>query len=374
MGNENNIFDYIAWRGDLSFSQDPLNEVDALIFAVLSYLDWDIEHARGTNIALAPILQSVAEPMLAQNAQVTSNGLIDREQVLKMLPILGRTTRFSQVKVLNYQHKYDEDVTLQFAAISFLLPNDELVISYRGTDDTLVGWKEDLNMSYAPFVPAQEEAKRYLEDIADKFPQSLIHVSGHSKGGNLAIYAAANANYSVKSRLLGVYNNDGPGFHQEFLQTAAYQSVAHLLHTFIPNSSIVGMLLEHEEAYQVISSTAKAFLQHAPLSWEVIGTKFVYLEERSSLGKYSDAVISNWLATCSASEKAEFIDALFDILASGRAKSLSEITEGDFFVHWFHMLKTYNGMDKEKRELLSDLLKRLMNEIKNETVRDKIFN
>ncbi len=374
MGNENNIFDYIAWRGDLSFSKDPLNEVDALIFAVLSYLDWDIEHARETNIALAPILQSVSEPMLAQNAHTTSNGLIDREQVLKMLPILGRTTRFSQVKVLNYQHKYDEDVTLQFAAISFLLPNDELVISYRGTDDTLVGWKEDLNMSYAPFVPAQEEAKRYLEYIADKFPQSLIHVSGHSKGGNLAIYAAANANYSVKSRLLGVYNNDGPGFHQEFLQTAAYQSVAHLLHTFIPNSSIVGMLLEHEEAYQVISSTAKAFLQHAPLSWEVIGTKFVYLEERSSLGKYSDAVISNWLATCSADEKAEFIDALFDILASGRAKSLSEITDGDFFVHWFHMLKTYTGMDKEKRELLSDLLKRLMNEIKNETVRDNIFN
>lgn len=374
MGNENNIFDYIAWRGDLSFSKDSFNEIDALIFAVLSYLDWDIKYARETNIAVAPIFQSISEPMLAQNAHATSNGLIDREQVLKMLTILSHTARFSQVKALNYQYKYDEDVTLQFAAISFLLPNDELVVSFRGTDDTLVGWKEDLNMSYAPFVPAQEEARCYSEDIADKFPQSLIHITGHSKGGNLAIYAASNANYSVKSRLLGVYNNDGPGFHREFLQTEAYQSVSHLFHTFIPNSSIVGMLLEHEEAYQVISSSAKAFLQHAPLSWEVIGTKFVYLEERSALGKYSDAVISNWLATCSSSEKAEFIDALFDILASGRAKSLSEITEGDFFVHWFHMLKTYTGMDKEKRELLSDLLKRLMNEIKNETVRDKIFN
>lgn len=374
MSEENNIFDYLAWRGDLSFAIDGFNEIDALIFAVLSYLNWDnAEHSASLEPALAPSLKSAAAPMLAKDDKEESLGLIDKEQILEMLTALGESTRFCEVQALGYQYKCDEAVTLQFAALSFLLPNKSLVIAFRGTDDTLVGWKEDLNMSYAPFVPAQEEAKKYLKVISEKFPEHKFYLTGHSKGGNLAIYAAVNASAEVKKRILGVYNNDGPGFHREFLTTDSYKSVSHLLHTFIPNSSVVGMLLEHEESYQVIASTAKAFLQHAPLSWEVLGTKFVYLEERSEFGRYSDAVISNWLATCSDAEKEEFIDVLFDILASGRAKTLREITEGEFFLHWWHMIKTYSGLDKEKRELLGNLLKRLMSEIKDEAVRDNKF-
>lgn len=374
MNEGNNIFDYLHWRGDLSFITDEFNEIDALIFAVLSYLNWDnIEHADSLQPSLASALKDAAAPMLAKDNKEESLGLIDKERILEMLTFLSTTVRFCEVKALGYQYKRDEKITLQFAAVSFLLPDESLVIAFRGTDDTLVGWKEDLNMSYEPFVPAQEEAKKYLEALAAQFPAHKIYLTGHSKGGNLAIYAAVNASAEVKSRILGVYNNDGPGFHREFLSTEAYKSVSHLLHTFIPNSSVVGMLLEHEESYQVIASTAKAFLQHAPLSWEVLGTKFVYLEERSEFGRYSDAVISNWLATCSDAEKAEFIDVLFDILASGRAKTLREITEGEFFLHWWHMIKTYSGLDKEKRELLGNLLKRLMSEIKDEAVRDNKF-
>lgn len=374
MNDGNNIFDYLHWRGDLSFIIDEFNEIDALIFAVLSYLNWDnIEHADSLQPSLASALKDAAAPMLAKDNKEESLGLIDKERILEMLTFLSTTVRFCEVKALGYQYKCDEKITLQFAAVSFLLPDESLVIAFRGTDDTLVGWKEDLNMSYAPFVPAQEEAKKYLEALAAQFPAHKIYLTGHSKGGNLAIYAAVNASAEVKGRILGVYNNDGPGFHREFLSTEAYKSVSHLLHTFIPNSSVVGMLLEHEESYQVIASTAKAFLQHAPLSWEVLGTKFVYLEERSEFGRYSDAVISNWLATCSDAEKAEFIDVLFDILASGRAKTLREITEGEFFLHWWHMIKTYSGLDKEKRELLGNLLKRLMSEIKDEAVRDNKF-
>lgn len=374
MSEENNIFDYLAWRGDLSFMKDSFNEIDALVFAVLSYLNWDnAANTASWDETIAPALKITATPMIEKDDKAESLGLIDKEQILEMLKILGDTERFQEVQIAGYSYKCDEEITLQFAAASFLLPNDGLVVAFRGTDDTLVGWKEDLNMSYAPFVPAQEEAKKYLEQAATAYPEHHIYITGHSKGGNLAIYAAVNAESATKNRILGVYNNDGPGFHHEFLTTEAYKSMSHLLHTFIPNSSVVGMLLEHEESYQVIASTAKAFLQHAPLSWEILGTKFIYLEERSEFGKHSDAVISNWLATCSDAEKAEFVDALFDILASGRAKSLREITEGEFFVHWWHMLKTFNGMDKEKRELLSNLLKRLMIELKNEAVRDNKF-
>ena len=154
------------------------------------------------------------------------------------------------------------------------------------------------------------------------------------------------------------------------MQTEEYKLVSPLIHTFIPESSIVGMLLEHEESYQVISSSAKAFLQHAPLSWEVMGKSFVYLESRSQFGRYTDNVLRNWLKTCTNEEKEEFVEALFNILASGRARTLWELTEGDFLHHWRSILKTYSGLDKEKKDLLNDLLKRLMGEIKKEAIRD----
>ena len=369
MGEKNNIFSYLKWRGDLSFAQDPFNEVASLILSVIAYLNLVQSEKIATIVpALAP---SLAEVSLALEGKKNNRlAMISVEEIIDVLHLAAQTERFREVKALGYICHNDEEVTMQFAAVTFLLPNEEMYVAYRGTDDTLVGWKEDLIMSYAPYVAAQEEALEYLKYIAEQIPKKAIYAGGHSKGGNLAVYAAVKAPEEIKKRLRGVYNNDGPGFQQEFLLSEEYKSLSPLIHTFIPESSIVGMLLEHEESYKVIASSAKAFLQHAPLSWEVMGKSFVYLESRSQFGLHSDNVIRNWLKTCTNEEKEEFVEALFNILASGRARTLWELTEGDFLHHWRTMLKTYSGLDKEKKDLLNDLLKRLMGEIKKEAIRD----
>ena len=369
MGEKNNIFSYLKWRGDLSFEIDPFNEVDSLIFSVIAYLNLArTEQITTITPALAP---SLSEVSLALDGKKNNRlALINIEEIAGVLHLAAQQERFRDVKALGYICHNDEEITMQFAAVTFLLPNDQIYVAFRGTDDTLVGWKEDLIMSYAPYVAAQEEALEYLKYIAEQIPQKEIYIGGHSKGGNLAVYAAVKAPEKIKKRLRGVYNNDGPGFQQEFLQTEEYKSISSLIQTFIPESSIVGMLLEHEESYKVIASSAKAFLQHAPLSWEVMGKSFVYLESRSQFGRYTDNVIRNWLKTCTNEEKEEFVEALFNILASSRARTLWELTEGDFLHHWRTMLKTYSGLDKEKKDLLNDLLKRLMGEIKKEAIRD----
>ena len=369
MGGKNNIFSYLKWRGDLSFEADGFNEVDSLIFSVIAYLDLaKAEKIHTITPGLAPSLREVS--LAVDGKENNRLALIKVEEIVGALHLAAQTKRFSEVKILGYICHNDEETTMQFAAVTFLLPNGEIYVAYRGTDDTLLGWKEDLIMSYAPYVATQQEALEYLKYISEQIPNKAIYTGGHSKGGNLAVYAAVKAPEEIKKRLKGVYNNDGPGFQEEFLQTEEYKLVSPLIHTFIPESSIVGMLLEHEESYQVISSSAKAFLQHAPLSWEVMGKSFVYLESRSQFGRYTDNVLRNWLKTCTNEEKEEFVEALFNILASGRARTLWELTEGDFLHHWRSILKTYSGLDKEKKDLLNDLLKRLMGEIKKEAIRD----
>ncbi len=369
MGGKNNIFSYLKWRGDLSFEADGFNEVDSLIFSVIAYLDLaKAEKIHTITPGLAPSLRDVS--LAVDGKENNRLALIKVEEIVGALHLAAQTKRFSEVKILGYICHNDEETTMQFAAVTFLLPNGEIYVAYRGTDDTLLGWKEDLIMSYAPYVASQQEALEYLKYISEQIPNKAIYTGGHSKGGNLAVYAAVKAPEEIKKRLKGVYNNDGPGFQEEFLQTEEYKLVSPLIHTFIPESSIVGMLLEHEESYQVISSSAKAFLQHAPLSWEVMGKSFVYLESRSQFGRYTDNVLRNWLKTCTNEEKEEFVEALFNILASGRARTLWELTEGDFLHHWRSILKTYSGLDKEKKDLLNDLLKRLMGEIKKEAIRD----
>ena len=266
-----NIFTYCQWRDDLTMQQSPCCHVDNLIFCCLSYLNWD-GIAEGFTAAESISLRDAARlwehrPTAEQKVRVET----DRD----LLRQTAASRRFGEVRLFRYAEQFSETRQQQFSATAFLLDSDTVYVAFRGTDNTLTGWREDFNLSFLPYVPSQAAAAAYLRGILS-LGFSNVYVGGHSKGGNLAIYAAVNAESAAKNRILGVYNNDGPGFHHEFLTTEAYKSMSHLLHTFIPNSSVVGMLLEHEESYQVIASTAKAFLQHAPLSWEVLGTSTVF--------------------------------------------------------------------------------------------------
>ena len=236
-----------------------------------------------------------------------------------------------------------------------------------GTDTSLAGWKEDFNMSFLSAVPAQARAAAYAADMAALCPDMPLRIGGHSKGGNLAAWAAIHLPADLQEhRLLSAYNNDGSGFARDMLETPEYRRVADKLHTYIPESSIVGVLLEHAEDYAVIDSANRSVMQHEPMSWSVIGPRFVHLGQRSQMGKLSDGVLQEWIGSMTPAEREQFTDALFDVLSlSGKARTLDDLRSGGL-VSGAALLKQYAGADEQKKKIISEIFRRLAVDVKDE--------
>ena len=273
-----NIFDYLAWRGDLSFGNAPLCPVDALIFSMLPYIrleDFVPPSARDEPVRLADAASAYfANPPKKVNPDVNH---------AKLLQLLAEAPRFAPLRLLAAQKEVDRESVMQFAAITVLLPGQNLFVAFEGTDDTLIGWQEDFRMSYECPVPAQLRARSYLRAVAAAHPLRRIFVGGHSKGGNLAMYAAVHSGPEVRYRIRAVYNNDGPGFCDDTLSSTEYAEMRERIHTYLPQSSIVGVLLEHDESYKIVKSEAKGLAQHDPYTWQIRGNDFEYTAERTAL-------------------------------------------------------------------------------------------
>lgn len=259
---------------------------------------------------------------------------------------------------------------MQFAAVSFLLPDGSVYAAYRGTDMTIVGWQEDFNMSFLSAVPAQVKAAEYAGAVARACPRRALRIGGHSKGGNLAAWAAVHLDEKLqRQRLIAAYNNDGPGFSRDLVDTPSYQAVADRLFTYIPASSIVGVLLEHAEDYEVVDSTARSIMQHEPLSWCVEGPRFVHLGQRSQLGQLSDGVLREWIGSMSSREREQFSRAFFDILSrGGRTKTLEDLRSGGLAAG-AALIREYAGADEEKKKIISEIFRRLAVDVKDELMK-----
>ncbi len=352
----NNIFDYLAWRGDLGFDVAPFNEVDNLILSVLSYIDFSTVIPPEPNNGGMTL--EAAERRLAElDRDRQELGLIIPDQTCDFMKRASRTKRFSKLLLFSYVDKLDEQMSLQFSATSFILPDKSIFVAFRGTDDTLVGWKENFNMSFASPVPAQISAVDYLVDVAMS-KRGKIRVGGHSKGGNLAIWAAVNAPWRIQRRIIAAYNNDGPGFEEKITERSEYKLVAPRIFTYVPESSVVGMLLEHTESYMIVKSSQNTLWQHDPFSWVVNGSEFVKTDELSSFSRRTDKVLSEWIASMSPKERQIATDALFDILESTGAKTLSDINAGKI-KNLGNIIKSLNNVDKNTRERLAQLVRRL---------------
>lgn len=321
------LFDYIKWRGDLSFTEAPFNEVDSLIFSLISYVDFEnivsAEHG-GTKVPI----KAAANAYFTKNPNIKkiSVGLIVPKDIVRLFRAIKDCRRFRNVELSAYVNKIDLEKQMQFSAITVFPGDGSMVIAYRGTDDTIVGWKENFNMSFLPVVPAQASAAKYLEEAAKKHSDgSSIRLTGHSKGGNLAVYAAVNASKSVKKRLNGVWSNDGPGFNKNILEDEDYIDLRPIIHSFVPENAVVGMLLEHDENYTVVKSRQKGMLQHDGVSWEVMGGTFVYSKEVSSDSKRLDKVLKEWIREMTPEQLEQFTEALFQVLSADNALTLTEL-------------------------------------------------
>ena len=316
------ILDYLAWRGDLSLEQAPFGPVDALALAAASYIHFDDLIPGGPE---APVpLGRTAERYLA--LPPSRRGRSRGEKDLALFRALADSPRFAGMGLCRYADTFLPEEETQFSALAVLLGDGSAFLAFRGTDATLVGWKEDFNMCFLDVVPAQLEAASYIGDFARRFPGPLV-LGGHSKGGNLAVAGASLCPVKVRDRIKTVYSFDGPGFTDYLLARPGYQELLTRIRTFVPQSSVVGLLLGHEEPHTVIRSDQEGLFQHDPYSWQVLGPDFVQVEDIDSGSRRIDRALKTWLAGLTKRQRETVVDTLYDLLSSGDAKMVRDALE-----------------------------------------------
>ena len=342
-----NIMDYIRWRGDLTFSQAPLNPVDGLVFSALAYVHYAGQTEAEPDSALT--LTQAGEELFAREDYETRARV---KNDLILLRLAMESVRFGQCRLWMYRSQFSSEEETQFAAMTFRLDDGSLFLAFRGTDSTLVGWKEDFNMTFQQTIPSQRLALQYVRDVswADSAPMRL---GGHSKGGNLAVFAAARSSPMVQERILQVFNHDGPGFTKYLMGDPGYLAMVPRIKTFIPQSSVIGMLLEHEEPYTVIRSKTVGVLQHDPYSWEVMGGNFVDGEEVTETSQFVDATLKNRFAAMTNQERNQLVDVMYSLLSSADVERAADI----FHPRNLHVyLKALSGDEKLRRFLSTEFM------------------
>ena len=340
------ILDYLAWRGDIPFSRMPVNPVDALIFSALSYIRFE-------DIVPDSPLQQISLPEAAAGlfSLEEPESRVRVKKDLELLEAAAKAPRFASLKMSCYRSILIPEEETQFAAVTFFLDDGSAFLAFRGTDSTLVGWKEDFNMTFQSRIPAQRLALEYVQEFADAYPIP-IWIGGHSKGGNLAAYAAAKCGELLQKRIVEVHNQDGPGFSEDMMGDPGYQSILPKLRTFVPQSSVIGMLLEHEEPHIIIKSNQVGLMQHDPYSWMVMGPDFIRVAELTPDSRFLDRTFKNWLAKMSPLERSEFFDTVFDLLSAGDAEHTSEIMRPQNIIAY---IKTLRANENIRGILTSEL-------------------
>ena len=343
------MLDYIAWRGDLSFSSSAPNEVDALIFSTLSYIPF-----RGS------VERNPEKPVLLRQAAreffdiPDPEGYIRTQNDLELLKAAGESQRFGNIRIAEYRKIFIKERDTQFAAVMFLLDDGSIFISFRGTDNTLVGWKEDFSMCFRREIPSQKLAKQYLQDVLMDH-SGPVRVSGHSKGGNVAVYAVSQSVPVIRERILEVYNQDGPGFSEAFLEDPGYRQILPILHTQVPQSSVIGMILNRAEPIAIVKSNQSGIMQHDPFSWEVQGNRLVAVDSLSGNSIFLQLTIKNWLLGMDMETRVRMVDMLFDLLTSGDVEVTGDLFQPKNLVACVSRLRSSETIRKYLTEDLTGL-------------------
>ena len=310
-----NMTDYLAWRGDIPISDAaPWNCIDALLMSTLSYLNFHgMDHPKGWTLEEAARIDLLQESPFATFPP-------RKEAFLAM----ADSVRFKDCRIHHFIALTDQEMEMQFSAMCIDLPDQTLCVAFRGTDNTLVGWREDFNMAYQPVVPGQEAAKLYLERVAGMTDRPL-RLTGHSKGGNLAVYSAACVSPEIQDRIESIWNYDGPGMHHDIFSGEGYARIMDRIHTYIPQTSIIGLLMDYCERYTVVHSTATGISQHDPMSWQVYGPKFEEMEKIDRTASVVRDTLHEWLENSTPEQRGAFVDTLFRLAESTKATSMSDL-------------------------------------------------
>ena len=360
------LMDYLEWRNDVSFRAAPFNEIDNVLLSYLAYADFgELLHEPKRHVSIETCLKRFCEKH--DMAEVRdSKHFIERAPLL--LEEMVRGARFRGTKVAHFREVFDKEKVQQFAALVFLLPDGTKYVSFRGTDSSITGWKEDFLMSITAETEGAKEAVSYLNDVAASVDGDFI-LGGHSKGGNFAMYAAAFCEDAVKGRIRKVYNNDGPGFREEIVRSAAYRELLPKITNIVPQTSIIGRLLSNEAAHTVVKSAAAGIFQHDVTTWEVTKDKFVRAEP-DAFSDFVEKSLGTWLETMDDEARKSLVETVFSMIEMTEAETFAEFGE-NLFKNTGLIMKGLGRLPKEKRSELTAALGGLA-EAGRATVLDKI--
>lgn len=347
-----NILSYLRWRGDLTFKENKFNEIDNLLLSVLAYYDLkDIVDKQEISLKEAYKIYE------KKNRQVSGLILSIDNTLFKEMAL---SRRFGDAKLSYYTDILNQ--MTQFAAMKIKLDDDTYYITFRGTDDSLIGWKENFTMTYE-ITPAQQTAVQYLNEVIKS--QDYIRLGGHSKGGNLAVFSAAMSKPSIRSQIKEIYSNDGPGLSFDLVPYERYQAIADKIIKFVPAFDVVGMLFEQPTNVRIIASSQKGLLQHSINSWLVEGTSICKKEIMEQDSLVCQSILKETLDYLSMTQRRQLVDELFDILKKNNCETLRDVSNLGIekFITILHSLSsdskdiikkmTKIGLDDLKKNIIS---------------------
>ena len=358
-----NIIDYVIWRGDLSFYKSKINEIDKIIFIRLAYLPFK-------EIKLEEI--ETINSLMKKFEEIGEERFIWKED-FELLKLLGNSNRFKDVSVSDYEEILDVSLEKQFAAITFGISKNEKFISFRGTDTSIVGWKEDLNMTYKTNIPSQVEGVNYLNKIGKKYINSDLIIGGHSKGGNISIYSSIFTEDVVRLNIREIISADGPGFPTYILNDSRYEEIKHKIKTFMPQLSIVGRILDYTRDCTIVKSNAKVFMQHDIYSWEVNSLSFVQVEGITKESNMISTLFRDFVEKTKPEEREKFINIVYEIFIDSNINSFDELPK-NLLSSANKVLTTYKNISEEDKvqvENMINQIKKFITDIIKEDIKEQ---
>ena len=355
MRYQDNFMTYLKWRGDLNFKTHPFNEIDALILTELVYIHLDNIVPKVEEGGTISIRQANA-----RYKKSTEREMIFYKEKEDLFDMLATCSRFAELELCNFVNTYDKEAQEQFAAMHVNITPYLTFVAFRGTDSTVIGWREDFNMSYMMPVPAQQSAVEYLNQTA-KGMFKKYWLGGHSKGGNLAVYSGVFCNPKLQKKIVKINSFDGPGFNRKMVDDPAYKAVESRIFAFVPEGSIVGMLMEHEEDYKVVESLEFGLLQHEGFSWQIDRDAFVLVDDVDAFSKNLSVSLKTWLSGMTTEERKAVVDTFFGVFEAAGINDFMEITNMDVRMAG-NLLKAVAKVPHEHRERIGKLVKLLIDE------------
>lgn len=345
---------YLREYGDVSFLERPMNDVDSLVLCQLAYLKFDglVPGIEGNERSVT--LRELAGHPDAAGLFADERYEKDNRELFEAM-LAGR--RFCDLKLNCYINVIEKERETQFSAVTYILEDNTIYVAFRGTDETIVGWKEDFNMAFLSPVPGQAMSVKYLNIVTEKFCNSF-YVGGHSKGGNFAVYSAMNCAPYVQDRILKIYSMDGPGFRPEILEKCGYDRIADRVVKLLPHSSMVGMLFEWDTQYRVVEARSFGLAQHNPYNWKVKDGEFVMAEDIYQRARMADNTINEWIMSLDEQQTRLFVDTLYQVISASEAEDLIAIT-ADWKRSMLGVVSALKEVDEDTVKALQEVVKGL---------------